>query len=193
MKNQTYQSAAFSVLRIFRSRVHICIHDHNHLIALHPVKDTVDQRVYYYIIIEKIFNIMNYSSRWWKSRCGLRNKKSNHPNQFSEMMMGQYWLAQTTFKIDPKFSQKWNFLPTDCLPEWCLQTSMHNSITTKTMSLIFFTVWYRFSLRCAFWHTAVRMMHSSWTNQYPPLYSIHLCWQQKCQFGGTTWWFPLHV
>ena len=26
----------------------------------------------------------------------------------------------------------------------------------------------------AFWHTAVRTMHSLWTYQYPPLYTINL-------------------
>ena len=36
-------------------------------------------------------------------------------------------------------------------------------------------VQHRFSLIGAFWHTAVRAMHSSGTYQCPPLCSIHLC------------------
>ena len=43
------------------------------------------------------------------------------------------------------------------------------------MGLIFFTVRRRFRPTGAFWHTAVRTMHSSMTYQFPPLCPIHLC------------------
>ena len=33
----------------------------------------------------------------------------------------------------------------------------------------------RFGLTHAFWYTAVRTVHSSWTYQCPPLCPIHLC------------------
>ena len=36
-------------------------------------------------------------------------------------------------------------------------------------------------MRCAFWHTAV---HSSWTNQFLPLFSTHLYWQWELLI----WW-----
>ena len=46
------------------------------------------------------------------------------------------------------------------------------TIAAKATSLIFFTVECCFVLRRAFWHTAVRIMHASWTYLCPPLCPI---------------------
>ena len=53
----------------------------------------------------------------------------------------------------------------------------------------FFTVWHCFSPRCAFWHTAVCLMHSLFILSVShSLCYIHLCWQQNVL---STWCLPL--
>ena len=56
----------------------------------------------------------------------------------------------------------------------CSKLCWHNWRKPK-YGLDVFTVQRRFGPTGAFWHTAVRTMHSSWTYQCPPLCPIHLC------------------
>jgi len=62
------------------------------------------------------------------------------------------------------------------MTDYLMPSDKQNSITAnQRYEIDFSTVRRRFSLRCAFWYAAVHTMHSSWTNQCPPLCSINLC------------------
>ena len=61
-----------------------------------------------------------------------------------------------------------------------MSSDKRNSIMAKAKGL---TVQHHFSLRGAFWHTAVRKMHSSWTYQFVSHLSLLTV---TCRFGGST-------
>ena len=50
-----------------------------------------------------------------------------------------------------------------------MPSGKRNSITAKAMGLIFSLFDIASSKDVAFWHTAVRTMHASWTYRCPPL------------------------
>ena len=118
---------------------------------------------------------------------------SKNWHQFSQTMIGQYWLDKSkpkqafrsTWNSFKKLLQSLNFLfnriltdrltgcltdwQTDCLTDWLMPSDKHNSIMVNAMSLIFSL----FDIITSAWD-AVCTMHSSWTNHCPPLCSIHL-------------------
>jgi len=86
-------------------------------------------------------------------------------------MMGHYSNKLSDWPKMPSTEFYTDWL-TEWLTNWCLQTS----ITWKWLRL---HTTIQCCLRGVFWHTAIHTMHSSWTYQCPPLYSIHLFCQQK--------------
>jgi len=99
----------------------------------------------------------------------------------SQMSMGQ--LIHTSFQFFFKNllqNVKKNYLM-EFSTDWLMLSDKLNSITELMLWAWFFTGRCCFSQRCAFWHTTVRTIHSSWC---PPLCSIHLCWQLK----ESIWW-----
>jgi len=113
-------------------------------------------------------------------------------SQFSQMMMGQ---VKPSFQIDPKH------LPTSCYRFFITIYSVFNGIFYRLTWLTnqlqdqrnlimakatgFAWFFHHFSLRGAFWPTAVHTMYSSWTYRCPPLFAIHLWWQWKVSI----WWW----
>ena len=66
-----------------------------------------------------------------------------------------------------------------------MPSGKRNSITAKAMGLIFSLFDIASSQDVAFWHTAVRTMHASWTYLCPPLCPISLCRQPKVMIHGS--------
>jgi len=115
-------------------------------------------------------------------------KSPDNQPQFSHTMMGKVKLSPNKLLDQPEILSKschWILkkISTDwltaclpaCLPD-AFRLAQYNSLGYR---LDFFTVRRHFSPRGAFWHIAVPAMHSSRTYQWPPLCSIHLCWQWK--------------